>query len=89
MSPISQPKIGRVLYSGKIDGGASRALEMPDGSLKIETWGPDGWVEGGASLDEFMLAPPVRVTSRLWLACGTSMIRKSRKYWPHTQSRFA
>jgi hypothetical protein len=43
MSPISQPKIGRVLYSGKIDGGASRALEMPDGSLKIETWGPDGW----------------------------------------------
>jgi hypothetical protein len=59
MSAISKSKIGRVLYSGKIDGGASRALEMPDGSLKVETWGPGGWVEGGASLDEFMFAPPI------------------------------
>ncbi len=59
MGDSKLPNVGRVLYSGKIDGGASRALEMPDGSLKIETWGPDGWFEGGASLDEFILAPPI------------------------------
>ena len=44
----------------KIDGGISRVVELSDGSGRIETWAPGkGWVEGEASLDEFIMAAPV------------------------------
>ena len=34
--------------------------KLSDGSGRIETWAPSkGWVEGGASLDEFIMAAPV------------------------------
>jgi hypothetical protein len=43
-----------------IDGGVARVVELPDGSGKIESWKPGvGWVEGGASFDEFIGSAPV------------------------------
>lgn len=43
-----------------IDGGISRVVGNPDGSLRIESWRPGkGWVKGAASLDEFLMARPV------------------------------
>ena len=44
----------------KIDGGVARVVELPDGSGRIESWKPGvGWVEGGASFDEFIGSAPV------------------------------
>jgi hypothetical protein len=48
-----------VYETAKIDGGAYRWIEFPDGSAKVEGWGPKGWTPGGATLDEFLFAPPV------------------------------
>jgi hypothetical protein len=45
---------------GPIDGGVSRIVEFADGAGRIESWKPGvGWVEGGASADEFIGAAPV------------------------------
>jgi hypothetical protein len=44
----------------RIDGGVSRIVEFADGAGRIESWKPGvGWVEGGASADEFIGAAPV------------------------------
>jgi hypothetical protein len=44
----------------KIDGGITRVVELPDGSGRVESWVKGkGWVEGGATADEFFFAPPV------------------------------
>jgi hypothetical protein len=44
----------------RIDGRVSRVVEFADGSGRIESWKPGvGWVEGGASFDEFIMAAPV------------------------------
>jgi hypothetical protein len=42
-----------------IDGGAYRWLELPDGSWRVESWGPKGWTPGGASISEFFDNSPV------------------------------
>ena len=60
MSP--KLKLGRRVVAGPsiIDGGIARVVEMPDGSGKTESWSSGvGWIEGGASLDEFVMAQPV------------------------------
>lgn len=67
MSPMT-PEKRKVLAAGKIDGGVSRWVELPNGSGMVETWKPgEGWVPGGASIDEFAMAPPVspELASRL------------------------
>jgi hypothetical protein len=48
----------RVLGTAK-DGGAYWLLKTLDGLMAIRGWGLNGWLDGGASLDEFILAPPV------------------------------
>lgn len=57
----SSPKSGMrmVRSSGKIDGGVFRLVKLPDGSARVEEWGPDGWKPGVASLGEIFDAPPV------------------------------
>ena len=55
-------KIRKRVIAGpsRIDGGVSRIVEFADGSGKIGSWNPGvGWVEGGASFDEFIGAAPV------------------------------
>ncbi len=43
-----------------IDGGISRVVALGDGTGRVETWKPGtGWVESGASPDEFIGAKPV------------------------------
>ena len=37
----------------RVGAGVSRIVELPDGSGRVETWGPDGWAPGGAGFDEF------------------------------------
>jgi hypothetical protein len=44
----------------KIDGGVSRLIEFSDGSGRVETWGPDGWRKGGASISELLSAPDAK-----------------------------
>ena len=58
----AQPKFEKRVVTGpsNIDGGIARIVEMPDGSGRIEAWRPGkGWVQGGASPDEFIGAKPV------------------------------
>lgn len=60
ISPKEESVKRVVAGPSKIDGGISRVVELPDGSGRIETWSPGkGWVEGGASPDEFLMAAPV------------------------------
>jgi hypothetical protein len=50
----------------KTDGGVSRIVERPDGSAKGESWkAGTGWVEGGASSEEFMPGTCTPVTPEL------------------------
>jgi hypothetical protein len=56
MSP--NPK-SKVVSTGKIDGGAYRLVELPDGSGRVEEWKAGAWVTGGASISEVFDAPPV------------------------------
>ncbi len=42
------------------NGVVGRVVEFPDASGRVETWAAgSGWVEGGASLDEFIMGRPV------------------------------
>jgi hypothetical protein len=57
VSPNRHSKNFRVFVVGKIDGGVSRLIQLPDGSGRIETWeAGKGWVTGGARAHEFF--PP-------------------------------
>jgi hypothetical protein len=49
----------RVCETAKIDGGAYRIVELPGGSARVEEWRGGKWLPGGATPDEFLLAPPV------------------------------
>jgi hypothetical protein len=55
MLPAGNSENGTVIGPVRIDGGVSRIRRLPSGGSVIESWKPGiGWVEGGASLDEFM-----------------------------------
>jgi hypothetical protein len=59
MCPIPKSGIRTVLSSGKIDGGAYRIVETPDGGAMVEEWRGGTWVPGGAGYGEVRDAPPV------------------------------
>jgi hypothetical protein len=64
-----------------IDGGVARLLELPDGSGRVESWKVGvGWVEGGASPDEFIFARPVSPLLAAQLGIPQSELTRARPY---------
>jgi hypothetical protein len=59
MSPNLKSEKHKVVSTGKIDGGAYRAVETPDGGAMVEEWKDGAWVPGGAGYGEVREAPPV------------------------------
>ena len=75
-----------VIGPARIDGGISRVRELPDGSAVIESWKPGvGWVEGGASLDEFIPGACTPVSEELAARMGiaeSELDPNDVKGWP-------
>jgi len=67
----------KVLSTGKIDGGAYRIVELPDGSGQVEQWTVQGWVLGGASFGEVYDAPPVSVRTAVKLGIPFEDLQES------------
>jgi hypothetical protein len=59
MFPNSKSNKLKVVSTGKIDGGAYRIVELPNGSGRVEEWTAEGWVPGGASFGEVYDAPAI------------------------------
>lgn len=41
-----------------VDGGVSRAVELSDGTARVETWDGESWRLGGATFGELATSPP-------------------------------
>jgi hypothetical protein len=63
MSPNLKSEKHKVVSTGKIDGGAYRAVETPDGGAMVEEWKDGAWVPGGAGYGEVREAPQSRLNS--------------------------
>ena len=75
-----------VRETAKIDGGAYRIVKFPDGSGRVEEWRGGKWVPGGATLDEFLFAPPVspRFAAELGIPLTDVTIERDEREKPNT-----
>ncbi len=52
------PKVKVLVEPRIVDGALARMVKFPDGSGRVETFGPDGWKPGGTDISSLLKAPP-------------------------------